>query len=66
MPPTKKKWQSRYERKHEEHGTRRMSKALSKTPSPVDVTNELLNDHWFSEGKKLQKRAAKLKESCDR
>ena len=59
-------WQARYERKHEEHGTRRISKALSKTPSPVDVTNELLNDHWFSEGKKLQKRAAKLKESCDR
>ena len=60
-------WQARYERKHEEHGARRRkSTVLSKFPSPIDVTNELLNDHWNLEGKKLQKRAAKLKESTDR
>ena len=59
-------WQARYERKHEEHGSRRVSKALTQTPSPIDVTNGLLNDHWFLEGKKFQKRASKLKESCDR
>ena len=60
-------WQKRYETKHEEHGARpRKSTVLSKFPSPIDVTNALLNDHWHLEGKKLQKRAAKLKESCDR
>jgi len=58
-------WQARYERKHEEHGARRVSKALTQTPSPIDVTNGLLNDHWFLEGKKFQKRASKIKESCD-
>ena len=54
-------WQARYERKHEEHGSRRVSKALTQTPSPIDVTNGLLNDHWFLEGKKFQKTSIKTK-----
>ena len=43
------------------------SKAVATTPrSPVNVTNELLNDHWHLDGKKFEKRAEKLKESSDR
>ena len=57
---------------------RRMSRRLSLAPSlgtakatttprsPVNVTNELLNDHWHLDGKKFEKRAEKLKESSDR
>ena len=58
---------------------RRLSRRLSIAPSlgtgaspatsarsPVNVTNELLNDHWPLDGKKFEKRAEKLKESSDR
>ena len=58
---------------------RRMSRRLSLAPSlgsassaatsprsPINVTNELLNDHWHLDGKKFEKRAEKLKESSDR
>jgi len=57
---------------------RRMSRRLSLAPSlgsasnaatsprsPINVTNELLNDHWHLDGKKFEKRAEKLKESSD-
>jgi len=46
-------WQARYESKK------------ATTATPIDVTNSLLNDEWKLEGKKLQKRAEKLKESSD-
>jgi len=39
--------------------------ATSAAPTPVNVTNQLLNDHWPLEGKKFEKRAEKLKESSD-
>ena len=40
--------------------------AATSARSPVNVTNELLNEHWHLEGKKFEKRAEKLKESSDR
>ena len=75
-------WQARYEDKTQmftargDSAMRRLSRRLSIAPSlgsaatsarsPVNVTNELLNEHWHLEGKKFEKRAEKLKESSDR